>query len=333
MNTSLLIDSVAETTAHRDRDDLDRSIASLLLQYLQANSVAVYRLLDKDDTTQVALRLRLDRNDTGNHSPEEASDPFPLTHDPALHECVQRNAAVHCKKTGQRHRTLFPLHGAQGMLGILEIDAPQFVTSRDAGLVGGILRILRNHLALLDYGELDTLTGLLNRKTFETYFEKFRLRATGKTRAGESSWLALLDIDKFKSINDTYGHLFGDEVLLLLSRLMNGNFRGADKLFRFGGEEFVIILDAASENGASIAFERLRTAVEKYEFPQVGRVTISMGSTRITDRDTPTTCIHRADAALYYAKQHGRNNLRDFENLVATGELVASNVDTDVELF
>ena len=145
--------------------------------------------------------------------------------------------------------------------------------------------------------------------------------------------LALVDIDRFKTINDTYGHLFGDEVLLLLTRLMTSTFRGADKLFRFGGEECVIILDAASENGAFIAFERLRTAVEAFEFPQIGRLTISMGSTRIGARDTPTTCVHRADAALYYAKQHGRNHLRDFESLVSTGELVAPAVDTDVEMF
>src|SRR6202011_3687326 len=99
--------------------------------------------------------------------------------------------------------------------------------------------------------------------------------------AWEPSWLALIDIDRFKSINDGYGHLFGDEVLLLVSQLMKRSFRGADQLFRFGGEEFVVLLDRASEPGAQIVLERLRTTIGEHEFPQVGQVTISVGYTRI----------------------------------------------------
>jgi diguanylate cyclase (GGDEF)-like protein len=151
--------------------------------------------------------------------------------------------------------------------------------------------------------------------------------------ADEPSWLALVDIDRFKAINDGYGHLFGDEVLLLVSRLMQRTFRGADYLFRFGGEEFVIMLEHASQEGARIALERLRQAVELYEFPQVGRVTISIGNTQITEQDVPTTCIQRADAALYYAKEHGRNCVWNFEHLVSIGELVAPALSADVELF
>ena len=232
--------------------------------------------------------------------------------------------------------TLFPITRERDSDGILVIDADEALPVRDAKLVRGILRILRNHLSLLDYGELDTLTGLLNRKTFESHFEKLReLIATSADKAAlrESSWLALLDIDRFKSINDGHGHLVGDEILLLLSQIMKRSFRGADQLFRFGGEEFLVVLDHASDSGALVAIERLRACVEEHAFPQVGRVTMSAGYTRILPSDCSTTCVERADAALYYAKAHGRNNVRNYETLATSGELANRPKSGAVDLF
>jgi diguanylate cyclase (GGDEF)-like protein len=145
--------------------------------------------------------------------------------------------------------------------------------------------------------------------------------------------LGLIDIDKFKSINDTYGHLFGDEVLLLVAQIMQRSFRGADQIFRFGGEEFVVVLDHATTSGVDIAFDRLRATIEQFAFPQVGRVTISLGYSEISPNDDPTTCVERADAALYYAKHHGRNNIRNYEALVAAGELTVKSGGEEAELF
>ena len=222
------------------------------------------------------------------------------------------------------------------MLGVLAIDSSAGLPSRDADLIQGILQIAKNHLALLDYGELDTLTGLFNRKTIESRFERLRQRIAHEAQsgiAGKMSWLALIDIDRFKSINDSYGHLFGDEVLLLVSQDIKRSFRGDDQLFRFGGEEFLVLLDQASDTGAMIVLERLRAAIEAHKFPQVGRVTVSLGYTRIDSGDTATKCVERADAALYYAKSHGRNNVRNFEALVVAGELQVKRASDNVELF
>jgi len=196
----------------------------------------------------------------------------------------------------------------------------------------------------LDYGELDTLTGLLNRKTFEGCFEKLRERLIrpapkvvqhlpeNRSQIAQPSWLALIDIDHFKAVNDGFWHLFGDEVLLLVSRLMRRSFRSGDLLFRFGGEEFLVLLEQASEPGAEMALERLRTMVEGYTFPQV-RLTISVGYTRINPEDVATLCVERADAALYYAKSHGRNNVRSCEALIAAGEIKHKVGNGEIELF
>lgn len=332
-----IIHSVAETTAHRDRDDINHSMAQVLLQFLDAESVAVYGLVDANDARSVERSLMLTREQEPlPANTTDSSDDMPQIEGlPAWRYCLLTRDVVHGTTPAGRPWCLFPLENDRGVIGFLAIETRTPVASRDAGLVGGILRILKNHLALLDYGELDTLTGLLNRKTFEAKFVRLRQhRCAPETAHHEASWLGIVDIDKFKSINDGYGHLFGDEVLLLVAGLMKNNFRGADQLFRFGGEEFIIVLDRASAQGAEIAFERLRAAIEAYRFPQLGRVTISLGYTQIQPHDAPNCCVERADAALYFAKHNGRNNVRGYEALIEMGALApkASAVG-DTELF
>jgi GGDEF domain-containing protein len=94
-----------------------------------------------------------------------------------------------------------------------------------------------------------------------------------------------------------------------------------------------VLLERASEPGAQIVLERLRATIEEYPFPQVGRVTISVGYTRIERQDVATTCVERADAALYYAKSHGRNNVRNCETLIASGAIAPKFKESEVEIF
>jgi len=328
-----IINSVATTTSIRDRDSLDESIARLLFQFVGAHSVGLFRLVEDGHVKRVVRRAGVSRMPTQWGGVSGVGDPPAL---PAFQECIDRNDVVQCPGPEAHTVTLFPIPGERDSAGILVIDADAALPARDVELVRGILRIFQNHLSLLDYGELDTLTGLLNRKTFESHFEKLRellIRSAERASIREPSWLALLDIDRFKSINDGHGHLVGDEILLLVSQIMKRNFRGADQLFRFGGEEFLVVLDQASAEGALIAIERLRISIEEHLFPQIGRVTVSAGYTRILPQDIPTTCVERADAALYYAKSHGRNNVRHYEALVAAGELNGRDKGGAVDLF
>jgi diguanylate cyclase (GGDEF)-like protein len=166
-------------------------------------------------------------------------------------------------------------------------------------LISGVLRIVRNHLELIDYGERDTLTGLLNRKTFESQFDKLRRELASSARASaEGCWIGVVDIDHFKAVNDGYGHVIGDEVLLLVSQIIRRSFRSDDRVYRFGGEEFVVLLRDTPEAATAGAMERLRAAVEAHRFPQLGRVTVSIGWTRIRPHDAPATAIARAAGAL-----------------------------------
>jgi len=349
---SKLLESFARTTAQRDRDQIDLSVARLLHDYLEASRVVVYRLVedggprqaDDGSSRRVQQRILIDR-----YGREYGLQPRPLNELPRLldhphwYECDMTLDVVHYQPESGSDAmigTVFPLPGEQRAVGLIEIElGPQrnSLQPRDVRLINGVLRLLSNHLAVLDYGQRDTLTGLLNRRTFDQTFDKIVER--NRILARDSGvvapcWFAIADIDRFKSINDRYGHLFGDDVLLLVARLMRQAFRGADQLFRFGGEEFVVVLETVQRENAEAALERFRRRVAEHLFPQVGQVTISIGYTQIGGSDPAVNCFDRADAALYYAKEHGRNQLRCYETLIANGELEKRDESlANIELF
>jgi diguanylate cyclase (GGDEF)-like protein len=154
-------------------------------------------------------------------------------------------------------------------------------------------------------------------------------------RAGalDTAWLGVVDIDHFKLVNDNHGHLIGDEVLLLVARLMRSSFRFQDQLYRFGGEEFVVLIRCGTVDQAQAAFERLRSNVENYIFPRVGRITVSVGFTQLRSGDSPSGAFERADKAVYHAKQHGRNQVAHHGDLIARGVFVEEARTGDMELF
>jgi diguanylate cyclase (GGDEF)-like protein len=122
-------------------------------------------------------------------------------------------------------------------------------------------------------------------------------------------------------------------VILMLAQQMRASFRQSDVLFRFGGEEFVMLIAAQDERVAQMALERFREFVASHAFPQVGHVTVSIGYARITENDYPEIVLDRADKALYYAKQNGRNSVHGYEALTLKGELAAPVALGSIDLF
>ena len=157
---------------------------------------------------------------------------------------------------------------------------------------------------------LDGLTGLYNRRQFEIGLEQEFNRA--KRHPSDFS-LAILDIDFFKKVNDTYGHQYGDYVLKTVANLMKASFRKTDMLYRYGGEELIMIMPETNIEGAVIPVQRLRKSVEDYAFEYNGvkaKVTVSIGLTmNYQDFKTQTEMLKSADEALYNAKESGRNRV------------------------
>ena len=153
---------------------------------------------------------------------------------------------------------------------------------------------------------MDGLTGIFNRRYFET---KFPDKIAEASRYGGGLSLLMIDIDKFKSINDEFGHILGDEVLRQVCSVLRQNLRKVDLLCRYGGEEFVVIAPATTGQNAVGLAEKLRKSIAKFPFPGIPRsVTISIGVADFPAHgDSRDNLVGAADTALYRAKQQGRN--------------------------
>lgn len=160
----------------------------------------------------------------------------------------------------------------------------------------------------------DALTGLYNRRHFETSADREFLRAV---RYKNNLTFAIIDIDFFKKINDTYGHLCGDKILKDVAFIINDSFRKTDMVFRYGGEEFVVILTETDSQGAQIPLERLRERIANSEFTfktQKLNVTISIGyASNLDDAEDAVELFSFADDALYKAKESGRNRILNYK--------------------
>ena len=292
---SNVMEQLAELTGFRDRDLIDATLVTALRELLQPRLVAIYRIVGRADDLRWLTRARQAADDA-----VPSADPgwvdlegLPRLDDhPARRQAMDEQQMV--QQAGTPSRTVYPLMSELGPIGVLEIESAQPLDLAAHRQLGSILRVYRNFQSLLDYSERDTLTGLLNRKTYEESFYRLAARTLagldeddapqGDRRSASGSlqqYVGVIDIDHFKSVNDRFGHLIGDEVLLLLSRLMRSCFRHDDHLYRFGGEEFVVLMRCRVDDDAMGAFERFRLLVRGYAFPQVGQITVSVGFSRV----------------------------------------------------
>lgn len=302
-----LIESLADITACRDRDEIEVAVLSVLFDMLRPLGLKLFRPVDPAGRSGV-LRSAIGRYVRNGELEVVVSDPVPVGLDRMPSASPRRRASddpTVSQPKGEYYSTSLPIVGDAGPIGWIEAETALALDGEQRRTATGLLRIYANHLAVLDYGEHDTLTGLRNRKTFDAMFLK-RL-AELRVAQGEPHWIGVIDIDHFKRINDRYGHLFGDEVLMLIARILRSAFPPGDILYRFGGEEFVVQMSATPFEEAWSAFDGLRQRVADYCFPQVGQVTVSVGFTAIERNDTPSSAFDRADEALYEAKKQGRN--------------------------
>jgi diguanylate cyclase (GGDEF)-like protein len=169
------------------------------------------------------------------------------------------------------------------------------------------LRSEENWAALERLALTDPLTGLSNRRAGERALDREVARAR---RAGSPFSVALLDLDRFKDINDVHGHAVGDDVLCEVSRILTSTFRASDLAVRWGGDEFLILLPDVTLDGAAVFAERARMQIESLAVPAIPRVTISAGIVQVHSDENPRAAVTRADAKLYEAKRDGRNRIR-----------------------
>ncbi len=152
----------------------------------------------------------------------------------------------------------------------------------------------------------DTLTQIHNRAGFDSVFEKMLEKSIKKQ---SDLGIILLDIDYFKRVNDQHGHIVGDNVLRAFTKIILKNIRATDFFSRWGGEEFVLVLEDADRESAKSIAENLRLIIEQYDFGIEKQLTCSFGVTMKESNDTRNSVFERADKALYQAKNNGRNQV------------------------
>ncbi len=310
LSSPQIVHMIAALTAHRDVDLLEASLLKTVADLFAPDWAVIFHIGD-DDIPRFSMSLR-----DGVVSQTDCPDPF------------SQLASV----SGV---TSFPIMShARKVLGYLLVQRTPQLAFDEQGLMTDLFRVYDNYLGVLRDSQIDRLTGLLNRRTFDDQLDRALglirrayqddANTRSKRKVGEGNgcfFMGEIDIDHFKSINDRFGHLYGDEVLVILARILQSTFRKTDLIYRFGGEEFVVIVYVDDRDDAEMTFERLRCSIENHVFPQVGRVTVSTGITEIRDTSSPVELLGRADQALYYAKTHGRNRVSFYEALVANGDL------------
>ena len=329
------IEALLDLTGRHNKQELTASLVENVQNLASPSTIAVYEVFNTDgergpadNPSDIVVRNTNNTVWLGE----------PLAQHRGFVECIASKQVVRLtQEEPLSTRIIFPVRDARNVVGLLVIDCPSD-NAETLYMIEALSQVWRSQQFLLDRNEHDVLTGLFNRQALDTRMPRLfgenpvNLQSAPGTLACKC--LAMLDLDNFKEVNDKYGHLFGDEVLVHFARLMNQSFRPYDELFRYGGEEFVVFLQNVDLEMAITVLERFRSAVEAYDFPRVGKKTVSIGVIQLAANEMPSTLLDRADKALYYAKQHGRNRVCAYEHLVASGQLQESKVQTgDVELF
>ncbi len=338
LDTSKLLRSLAKLIEKPELKALQFSLIKTLGEIIVADSITLYELRTLKRIAADQPEIFLVPVDFEDVIEDDATTPMLLNQQAQFETCFQTQEVVTCSVGDMARpmlRSIHPILGLKGVTGFLAIDNVKHV-QRDQEIASILLGFYRNYIALLNDNQRDHLTGLLNRKSFDDKIMKMiiSLGADNKRNVDKVQYcLAVFDIDHFKRVNDTYGHLMGDEVLLHFGQCMNETFREYDLLFRVGGEEFVVVLRNVDAERAAAIMERFRKVIETHYFPQVGQVTTSIGVTFIGAGDLPVTIMDRADRALYYIKENGRNQVAFFEQLIADGRLQGASTESDIELF
>lgn len=344
-----LIQHLIKLTDHRERDLLELTLSKALVDLLPLQRVVIARVLSEEGVSRWLQVARLDARGGGS-----VADPLRVDFQ-ALPKLDDEKNRVRCLQSRQRVEialegdagpriSYFPMFERARSTddAVLEIHSPKTLTASEQEIADVLLHVFRNMYDLLAYSDRDGLTGLLNRKSLEDTFYSAVLEELdeGLGEVGQSLqtkvvpgqerrllvppnyWLGTVRVDNFSAIGEKCGQLIAEEVLLLVARILNNTFRTYDRIYRLGGEQYAVLMHCPEEALVVAAFERFRANMEKFNFPQIGRLTACGGFTRITSNDSPSTALERADRAVVYGRSVDGNKVFSYGDLVRQGLLV-----------
>ena len=341
--SNLLVDHIANFTSHRDKELLAFSLLKSVNSMMVCSKVKIITVNKKGDFI-LSITLENEQCTVKNSSievEEALNNAFENMNSLSLEEYVL--------KTDEGYLLIRLLHHDRKNEQFLVVNLKDKADKVQSYILSGILSIYTNFFTLLNESQTDELTGLSNRKTFDSAISKVfdnlpeSIDETDNERRqlnGEPAikvarfWLSIIDIDHFKLVNDRFGHLYGDEILIHLAQIIRSSFGQEDLQFRFGGEEFVILLAADNEKACTEILEKFRKNVENYNFPNVNGITVSIGVVEFKRAVFHITSIDYADQALYYSKGNGRNKTTFFEDMLSRGDVKEAVIEEGgIDLF
>ena len=307
---------------------LQNMILEIVVKVIKAEKGSLMMLDDAEKTLTIGVAIGLSEEiarDTRLEVGESVAGWVVKNRKPLFVDNVETDPIFQSiKKKNVRTGTLMsvPLTVKDKILGTLNISKslPESFSDRDFELFINLANqaaIAIDNARLYRYAVTDEMTRLYNHRYFQQRLDEEIQRAD---RYENHVSLVILDVDHFKKFNDTFGHPEGDRVLKTVARLIEKNVREIDIPARYGGEEFVIICPEKNGEGSLTPAERIRTAIEGYDFRINGEhvpITVSLGVCCYPDAaSSKTDLIQKADAALYYAKENGRNRAALFNPIM-----------------
>ncbi len=356
---STLIEHILKLTDHRDRDLLELTLSKALIDLLPIQRITIARVMNEEGEKRWLEVARMDAKGGG-----KVVDPLRvdfqtlarLGDSPDRAKCLTSRDLVEIAWAGEQGPRIYMLplfsDSRKDDEGVIEIHCDNTLSAASLLTIDQLRRIYRNMYALLEYSDRDALTGLLNRKSLDDAFYSAVLEeldgGTGnivvsaapqaldqdrRHRVPANYWLGSARIDNFGTVNDAHGHLIAEEVLLLVGRVMNNTFRTYDRNYRFGEDHFGVLMHCPDEALVLAAFERFRSNVEKFNFPQVGKLTVSCGFTSVLADDSPSSALEKTERAVDFAQRSGGNRSCSHLGLVRRGFFGEPRNVGGVELF
>ncbi len=315
----ILAEAIMASTVYQPSSDVQR------VEKAAINSLPVSHYLNHDYDSNIQLRLTSLLQTTLEIEP--LFDLFfgQLQHLLKLNSChysfAENNIDIELGQTAP-HSTDYTINKQSLYLGNIIFTRQQRFTepelSQIESLIGILIHPLHNALRYkeaLHQAMSDPLTGLGNRGALE---QAFNHQLQMAQRYDQHFSLLMIDLDHFKSINDTYGHTMGDKVLREVAKSIQATTRQTDLAYRYGGEEFMVILNKSQSMGAHIISERIRENISRLEIEtddgKIIKLTTSIGGSSTQENVTPRDLMKQADKALYQAKNNGRNCVEFFQD-------------------
>ncbi len=334
LNSIHFIDQLADMTSYDNREVMARSLLETLNEYHKSKQYWLYQIITTKPKLSLGLLAYSSHKNvvTAEHAMRQ---DLPDYIQAGVVQSIESSRVSIIRNPTDPHDVylIYPAHDNAHQIFAVLIERTIAENIEDQRLAHGFLRIYANYIRLLEHNRRDKLTGLLNRETLEQEVTKAIILNNEQIPPGfdENSevvrnlrqnkgtlkyWLGMVDIDHFKRINDRFGHIYGDEILILVAKLLDSSLRNYDLVFRYGGEEFVILLKAFDRQDAFNTFERIRTTVGHHNYAKVEEVTVSIGFTEIANQSGTAEVIEEADIALYYGKNHGRDQVNFYATLL-----------------